>query len=560
MGFMKLAERRFFLATGIVTFLWLAVLISIHAGNSRLLPAWHGFLHGGIAARVAESNVPPENPYFAGNAIPYYWLYHFCASCFSRIFSVDLLHTFRWITLISLVVLIFFSARIGYTRGSIFAGILTGYFALVGVNPLGPLIAIAKHMLRGIVLIDGMDSGNAFQNVFVDNAAADRLMTQPLLPALHIASDWRHGQNIVWFLDVSSRGPALAMIMVLIFLLWSAKPSKLKALMILVSGALITALNPLIGFATTGSLAIAAGLLYAADSRKHPSVFLVALVPFAGALLAFPFYIQILKLTHGTIHLTSSLQFFFLKTGAMVANFLILAPLAAASIRTNSQDPILRTIALAGILLVLAVPFVALAPSNEHNLSNAAQCILAVPAANWIMAQRKHKKAAYLSLVLFLPTTACTLFSFAHRPALPLRFEGRILHRVPSNHPLEHLYTWIRASTASNAVFLSDPERPVKMSGNVSELPAFTGRALFVDTESYLTLPYRDYGLRKKIAEEAVDGQSLTESEIQYLHLLRRPSYIVTYRGEDLALMQRLETRYGNAIFRDGFVRVYRFP
>jgi len=574
---MKQAERRFFLSTVIVISVWLLIVLHLHAGNSRLLPSWHGFLHSAIAARIPAGTLPPENPFFAGKAVPYYWVYHFCASYVGRIFDMDLLHTFQWMTLGSLVILLFSTALMGHRRcGSTFAGILAGTLALVGVNPLGPLIAIAKHLIRGAVLIDGMDSGSIVENMFVTNGAADRLMTQPLLPAMHIAGDWRHGQNIVWFLDLSSRGPALAMIMVLLFLFWGSNLSRLKIFGILTTSALITALNPLIGFATAGSIALAAGIFYAlcnaglwpARRTECTSItggrdarateLLTALAPLAGALLAFPFYIQIIELSHGTFHFTTSIQFALLKSGAMIANFLILVPLAAASLRTNSQDPILQILALAGMLLVIAVPFVVLAPSNEHNLSNVAQCLLAVPAAEWITSRQKHKHAAFLCLLVFVPTTACTLFSFADRPALPLQFEGRLIHRVPADHPLERLYSWIRESTPADAVFVCDPNQTVKMSGNVSELPSFTERALLIDGYSYLTAPYEDYGLRKRIAEQAVAGQTLTSSQRDYLRQLQRPYYVVTYHAEEPALLQRLAAQYGAPVFHERFVAVFR--
>ncbi len=360
---------------------------------------------------------------------------------------------------------------------------------------------------------------------------ADDLMTQPFLPALYVSSDWRNGQNIVWFLDISSRAPALGLVPVLFFLLLRKRPIASG-----VVSAVLTALSPVIGWALAASIALAS-----LKRRPFPYRYLA---PLAGAVLAMPSYYHILLLHSGSLSLTSSVSYALLKAVAITSNFVILLPLAIA----GSRDMDLRTITIAGMLLLVAFPFVVLAPSNEHNLANLSQCMLAIPAGAAFLPRRKGLAAAVF--LLFLPITVCTLWSFSGRPQLPLRFEEKTMHRIPGGHPLEQLYLWIEENTPREAVFVIDPDRPVKMSGNVSELPAFTSRALFVDQESYLTSPHRDARFRTELARCAVKGLVLTPEQVRYLQHLRRPLYLIA--------QGKVDQQYGNPVFISGPFAVFQ--
>jgi hypothetical protein len=191
---------------------------------------------------------------------------------------------------------------------------------------------------------------------------------------------------------------------------------------------------------------------------------------------------------------------------------------------------------------------------NEHNLSNTAACLLAVPAAGLI------RRRAHLALLVaaFLPTTAGTLAAFAHRPPMPIASVGQTLVRIPAESDLTGLYDWIRRETQPRSVFVIDCEAPVKMSGNVSELPAFTSRTLFTDAPSYLTTPNRDAAFRGRLAFDATRGEKLSGEQSRYLANLGRPLYVITYAAENAELVGRLEAQYGAPAFLRGIVAVFR--
>jgi hypothetical protein len=570
---------KFWLAILLTLGAWLVVLLWIHTHNPRLLPSWHGFLHTAIATRFTDGSFPPENPFFAGEKLPYYWVYQYFGFIVARILKTDLLHAFRFIALSSLAVLIIFAGLTGYKYfRSIGAGLLIGYLAVAGANPFGPLIALSKHFVKATPLIDSVSSQTPVETVFVTNRMADDWMTRPLLPALYISSEWWHGQNIVWFIDISARAPALSLILVLLFLLLSPRLKFGKIILITLLTALLTALNPINGFALSGSLIGASLIIFCLATLKRSGFsykfkqrvpLILSLLCLTGTFLAAPTYYHLLLLNKGTLSLTSSYSVFylFLKFAALSANFFILVPLAIlGSWKSSFQEGIgLWTLTLAGILLLLIVPLIILWPHNEHNLTNVAECLLAVPAVAWItcMPKRKEERISKGSLLLlllgvfFLPTTLCTLFSYTGRPSLPLEFRGQTLHRLPEDDPLENLYVWIRSQTPPDAVFICDPQEPVKMSGNVSELPAFTGRTLFIDHPSYLTVSYRDADFRVKLAHDAVKGSPLTPPQRNYLRHLQRPLYLISYHADQEDLLNRLIQQNGEPVFRQAFVAVF---
>ncbi|HWP48988.1 MAG TPA: SBBP repeat-containing protein [Candidatus Limnocylindrales bacterium] len=570
---------KFWLAILSVIGVWLGILLWIHAHNPRLLPSWHGFLHTAIAMRFTDGSFPPENPFFAGEKLPYYWAYQYFGFIVARILKTDLLHAFRFIALSSLAVLVIFSGLTGYKYfRSIGAGLLIGYLAVAGANPFGPLIALAKHWIKAAPLISPVSSQTPVETLFVTNRMADDWMTQPLLPALYISSEWWHGQNIVWFIDISARAPALSLVFVLLFLLLSPRLKFGKILLITLLAALITAFNPITGFVVSGSLLGASLIILCLTAlkrshfgykfKKQPLV--LSLLCLTGTLLAAPTYYHLFLLNKGTLSLTSSYSVFylFLKLAALSANFLILVSLAIlGSWKSSYREGIgLWTLTLAGILLLLVVPLIILWPHNEHNLTNAAACLLAVPAVAWItcLPKRKEERISKGSLfllllgVLFLPTTFCTLLSYTGRPPLPLGFRGQTLQRLPEEGPLENLYAWIRNQTPSDAVFLCDPNEPVKMSGNVAELPAFTARTLFIDLPGYLTSQYKDANFRTTLAGNAAKGYPLTPPQRNYLRHLQRPLYLITYHADQEDLLNRLIQQNGGPIFRQDFVAVFK--
>ena len=547
-----------------------AVAAAFVFGSSRVLVSWHGFVHAAIAGEFPSAALPPENPFFAGEPLPYYWFHQFLAGALGRVLGVDALHALALLTLASAALLMAAALRLGARRfGSAGAGLLVGWLALAGLNPLGPLIAGAKALTRGEPLFDAAPA--SLETVFVSNAEADRLMTQPLLGALHVSADWRRGQNLPWFLDNSSRGPALALLMPLAAL-FLARPRGWTLLGCAALGAFSAALNPLVGLAGAGALfggactlAVAARVprLRSTLGAASDAGVIAGAAALFGALLAAPSYLQLLSAASEPAALTTGAAL-VRKSASIAASSCVLAPLAVYG--AWRAPPALRTklaaIAAGGLALMCAVPVLGLAEGNEHNLANAAGVLLAVPALGFAAVRGGERsglsrRAALAVFALFVPVTACTLASFAGRPPLPIAAQNGVLVRTPAEHPLAQFYAWVRAETPRSAVFVVDPARPVKMASNVSELPAFTGRALYVDQASYLTTPHAAFAQRTALARALVAGEALTPEARASLARLARPVDLVTHAAGEPGLAARLRAQHGAPVFAAGFVAVF---
>jgi hypothetical protein len=517
------------------------ILAWLFAGNPRLLGSWHGFLHSGIAGSFAHA-FPPENPFFAGEPLPYYWFYHLAGYWLSTTLRLNLLLTFQLISWASMAVLVTVSGLIGRRlwRSSA-AGVAIACLALCGLNPLGPAIAVARNVARGEVLVE--QATEPVETMFVSNVQADRLMTQPLLGAMYVGSDWRQGMNLVWFFDIGSRAPALAGLMLLLYLLLQPGPTVGRVAVIAAVSAVVTALNPLIGLAVAGALGLASLI------RRQWPVFLLSAACGLGALLAAPTYYQMFFRVSGGSGLG-------LRTAMgpviVVVNSVALAAFAAMGAR-NTKNPQLTTLALAGTILLVMLAVIHLPEGNEHNLGNAAQCLLAVPAG--ALTVYLSRTRAVLMLAMFVPVTAATLFAYADRPAMPVAFAASHLSRTPADD-LQRFYDWVRRATPPQSIFIVDPAAAVKMSGNASEFPAMTARMLFTDLPNYLTTPNRDAALRAQLAGDATQARELTQLQRDYLLRLARPIYVVAYRS---ASLDRLTSLYGPALIQNEAVAVFEF-
>src|SRR5262249_3655052 len=147
-----------------------------------------------------------------------------------------------WISLAAFVV---FAGLIGraYFRSTM-AGLAIAWLGLAGLNPLGPAIAAAKTLMHPAPLIRNWPP--PLETVFVTGQMADDLMTQPLLGGMYVGSDWRHGQDLVWFFDIGSRAPALAGLMLLLYLMLKPGEGWSRYAAIAGASALVTVFNPLV--------------------------------------------------------------------------------------------------------------------------------------------------------------------------------------------------------------------------------------------------------------------------------------------------------------------------
>ena len=105
---------------------------------------------------VSLSGLIPENPFFAGEPLKYYWFFHWMGAQVSRVFGVDPLTALRFLALAGLVLLTLAAGLVGRrVYGSLGAGLLIGVFAFAGPIPWG------RPSLSGVIWSNTVSSSSA---------------------------------------------------------------------------------------------------------------------------------------------------------------------------------------------------------------------------------------------------------------------------------------------------------------------------------------------------------------------------------------------------------------
>lgn len=529
--------------------------------HPRTLVSWHGFAGVAVAERIAAGSLPPENPFLAGTPLSESWLHPALATGLAHVIGCDSLRALALLSLGSLALLCFGCLWLGARRfDSVGVGLLIGWLALVGANPGGPAIAAVRAVREGIPLVEFFPE--PVETVYVSDESSELFQVHPLLRALYVGDDWRIGQNFVWYLDNGSIGPALACALFAV-LLFLGPTTRVRGVGSALLGATAAGLDPIAGagamLATLfGSVATATWRRRADGPATGDLSIRLAGAASIGALVAIAVFDATLpsRLAGGAAW--SSLGALAKRALALGASYCVLLPLALMGARAAAA-PLrgrLGALALGGAALCVAAACLRLPSGEEHALANAAAVLLAVPAASFAAGSRARRWGVGLLIASFLPVTLLTLGAFSGHPGLPLASADGVLLRTPAEDPLARLYAWIRGSTPADAVFVIDPGHPVKMATNVSELPAFTGRALFVDQPSRWT-PLPDSIARVRLAADLTAGEPLDAVGLATLCALSRPVYLVSHAGDDEHLAERLTRRYGPPRFAAGFVGVY---
>jgi len=546
----------FILATS-ATLVTSAVIVAVHRDSLSTLISAHGLLHTAVAQRFVTGSSPfgrPDNPFFAGAKLPYYWFYHYVSGRLSALAGVHPLITFEALGLLAVALVWFSGAALGRRLGwGPVSAAAIGLFALAGANAFGSLILISK-----------LAAGKPWPS---DDGTYLWGLTHPVMGMVR----WNdpgalYGPMLNFFLNNSSRAVALSFVLVMLLALHryleDRRAGSLCAL--LLATAACAAFSPLIGLVAPGALSAALAVDWLSGMRRpHTSegdggrrqAVLRAIIGLcAGCLLALPTYYHLFGRSAQPEIVVAFRPDLVATIAASIAPLLALALL---SLRPSPQRRFLGIVTAAAVMLLAGNTFLQVPGANESDLFHVAAFILAVPAAGGFPALESLAPALRRTvgagfLVAMASTVAIVLWAYWERPAIPLRLEGAQLRRTPDGSPAAKLYAWVDASTPADAVFITDPQAlataPV---GNTPEFPALTGRDLFVGQgPDYLVNPFADAGRRRRIAATLVSGGALDSSDRAYLEALRRPIFVVIERPTDDAV-RALESRYGMPRFED---------
>lgn len=556
-----------------VAMMWMLLIWSVHREGPRTLISFHGLLHAAIVEQFLGSDnafAPPDNPFFAGHPVAYYWFFHWLAAQLVRLFGLNVFHAMEVLILFAVGTLSIVAIDLGRRLfGSTLSGGLIGYLILAGTNPLGIVFAVYKVARNGVHVLN--DDPNYLWGV-----------VHPLYSMIRY-NDFGglYGPLLNFFLNITSRPLALAGVLVVVLCLYRAlnKHRLSSWLWLSLAVGFTTAFSPIVGLAVGGALTMAlvsAWLLgrrlfgIADSSVGFTTVRSAGLAVVGGALLAAPTYYHLI------LGPSSSKAEFWLFSGPGLRHLLTVTlsilPLVVISLlglrrAAENRKQFLTILLVSGLLLLLLTVGFTLPAGNQSNLFHAATVLLAVVAGGAISHRglgrdaygTSERRAAVIALI-FLPTLGGLLSAYLYRPPVAVSFENVHIERLPHDSNLPLLYEWVRNETDAKSVFVIDPRDRVAMCGNTAEFPAMTGRSVFTEHfRHYLVEPYPDSKVRFDMAVRLVSGGELDGSDRGYVARLNRPVFIVSDLSEGGAQMDRMIQRYGPPAFQHGQISVYKW-
>ena len=564
--------RSVFLICVVAAAIWVTVIVSVHRVSPRTLVSAHGLLHSAIAQRfvIADSfAVPPENPLFGGEAVPYYWFFHWLGAGVSQVVGLDPLRAFELLILLGVVGLVVASGLLARVLfASVPAGFMISFFMLAGASPQAPAVLAREYWKWG-------------DAVFKDNGNYLWGLAHPV--AHHMRSEdpySLYGPLLNFFFNISSRPLALAVLPWIVLSLFGLlrNPTKRSWWGLAASVALCTAFSPIVGLTVVGCLGVSVALGWGFRRWVRPGhvpripaarLAIIAASMATGVLLAFLTFHHLLGGEGGEIQfLDRGFEGVMARLRTMLGAGWLLILLAAYGVvrAPPTSRGFLGIVMFAGIAAMSGTALLTPPVGNECNFFHVTLVLLSIPAAavvlprvNAVNPHRTQRLRATVLAAMFLPTTSLVIFSYWDRPAVALAFDGEALKRKPTVSALSQMYEWVEASTETDALFVIEVDRLRTVMGNVSEFPAFTRRVLFMgSTKHYLVEPNEDVLRRYLIVRALQDGYALSGINAEYLKKLGRPLYLVTEKAEDEGLLRRLKGMHGEPVFREEGVAVFR--
>jgi hypothetical protein len=147
---------------GVIYLLFLYLINPIHRVYSA-----HGFIQASIFYQILNGNLPPLQPYLAGQPLFYLWGYHFLAVCISKVFNISPFWSFVVINIISLFLAIILSYNISFLLiENSRANILSVIVSIFAITPYPSRIANIIYPSfyveqRGVPIIQKFSNSNA---------------------------------------------------------------------------------------------------------------------------------------------------------------------------------------------------------------------------------------------------------------------------------------------------------------------------------------------------------------------------------------------------------------
>lgn len=456
--------------------------------------SYHGLLHSAVVYEILRGGAPPQNPYFAGEPLHYYWGYHLFAAYLVRIAGIDPLTALGWWRVLSGGLLVVVLSRIGRRFGITGPRAVIGAVAaMLGLNALGWVFLVPQ-------------AGAALELL---GSAADRPLQ--ILGMMTLGYNRRLGAGATIILNLSGFAPALAFGLLGVDRALIAGRSRAAAAAALACTCGAFVINPLGG---ASALLVGLPLVVGRVVHRRCSALRVswgAASLCLGALLAAPYVLGL------GAEETRELVRPALSTGRLWQLLWVLGPLALAAGLSCTVHPrrcfplwlAAGTAAAFGTLLELPA-------KDEYYFLRAAALPLGILASGWI--SRRRPLSLVLLGVLLVPPAAITVAAYGSAVARPLPLAARVtdLVIVPEGRDEARAYAYLREQTPQDSVVV-EPFGPGQLSflpAQGSDVPSLARRRMFLGFMS---------GIDKKTGGMLLGGHSGLDQRVQTIERVFSP-------------------------------------
>lgn len=467
----------------------------------------HGLLHSSIAYQVIDSGLPPQNPFFAGETLIYYWIYHLIAAGLSLGSGLSPLFAFAFLDLLAIaavVPLLFLTGRaLGLKKG---VSLLGGLIGLLALNPLGPIFFLIQE-----------------HSVTLDHIRAGAVPTS-LLHYQALGFDFRLASPLSKFWNVSSFPSGVSLFLFGFYVAVVVFESRLQRfVLLLITFCGLMLINPLVGlcFGLPMGAASLVGLVNA-NTRKENVINLGAMA--VGGGISLVYLLSITSLAEGEGSSFASIRpnlpalMGILLAAGPVCIFAGAGAIMMACKKTATGEPArdetsgekeaeektdnanrIRAIQLATACLVLIAMalLLSLPMENEYKIIRLLifpAGVLAGPAASLFLQRLRLPKAvaALLVVAAIVPNSviAVVIYANAMEAQVPLDDKRLQLSVTSDDSEKQAAYAFLRERTPEDAIVVVDAkDHESAMGGKMQgdEVPALARRVLYAGHRFYLT-------------------------------------------------------------------------
>jgi hypothetical protein len=512
----------------------------------RIRLSTHGLLHSAIVYQVIDTGTPPQNPYFAGQPLFYYWFYHLAAAGASLASGLSPLYAFSFMNLLAAAAVapcLYLAGRaLKLSKGSALLGTVIGLLAL---NPLGPIIFLFRDV--NVTLADvevGIFPGHLVQGMalYFDSISFDLRLASPLTK----------------FWNVSSFPLGIALFLLGLYASLTPIQTAWRYVFLLFFPCIgLMLVNPLVGVSLIAPLALATLAWRRKGERRRIVLILISLA--AAGLASIPYLRTMAAGAEGESLVRLELALPPL-LGLLLASGPVLLFACFGIIRLFGQvnRAALHLTLFCLCLLVMAL-VIDLPMDNQYKFIRLLifpAGLLAAPAAAEFLRRMRLPKPAVV-LVAGLALLPCSVMAFViylsgTRTEMPLEDRGVQIEVTRDDPERQEAYRILREETSPDSVVVVDiKDRLSALGGKMQgdEVPALARRPLYTGHLFYLT--ERSPGFQDRLErtarlflnEEGPVPEPLEERPLYVLvrseripELLQTNRYKEIYRGDSMAL------------------------